>query len=157
MRWPRRQARPAKPRPSGTTRLLFYLQEREYRSGVAIDFRSDPSPSPEGRGRARRAWDAYAKAVNSVTLPVLEPAIRRLATSMSVDMVGFWVAWHLHGGFEGLVELGMHPSTVWRKVKRFRVVTGQHPDDFELPGVKLDREAYWNWARESNGTWVKVR
>lgn len=111
------------------------------------DFRSDRSPSPEGRGRARRAWDAYAKAVNTVTVPLVLPALRRLAVSMTNDLVGFWVNWHLHGGFEGLVNMGMHPSTVWRKVKRFRTAFGQHPDEFEFPGLIVDREAYWEAAR----------
>lgn len=125
------------------------------------DFRSDPSPTPEGKGRARRAWDAYVKAMSPVVasvLPVFEPAIRRVATSMTVDLLGFWMAWHLHGGFEGLVELGMHPSTVWRKVKLFRTVTGQHPDEFEMPGVTLDQAAYWDWARANGGSLAaKVR
>lgn len=117
------------------------------------DFRSDPSDSPEGKGRARRAWDAYVGAVdryvNPVVLPAFEPAIRRYAVKATGDLLGFWMAWHLHGGFEGLVELGMHPSTVWRKVKRFRTVFKEHPDTFVLPGVTLDREAYWEAARQA--------
>jgi len=111
------------------------------------DFRSDRSASPEGKGRARRAWDAYEKAVGALTLPLVHPAIHRIAVSMTNDLVGFWVNWHLHGGFEGLVKLGMHPSTVWRKVKRFRTAFGQHPDEFDFPGLTVDREAYWEAAR----------
>lgn len=114
-----------------------------------VDFRSDPSESPEGKGRARWAWDAYAKAVNSAALPVLEPAIERVASRMTVDLVGFWVAWHLHGGFEGLVEAGMSPRTVWRKVQKFRAAFGEHPDTFELAGVRVDPQAYWDAARSS--------
>ena len=79
------------------------------------DFRSDRSESPEGQGRARRAWDAYARRVSKVAspvaLPLMEPAIRRVANTMTVDLLGFWMAWHIYGGFEGLVEFGMHPST----------------------------------------------
>jgi len=116
------------------------------------DFRSDRSDSPEGKGRARRAWDAYAKRVNAVGLPVLEPAIERMAKSMTVDLLGFWMAWHLYGGFEGLVEFGMHPSTVWRKVKRFRLTFGAHPDEFTFPGVAIDARAYWDAARKADGT-----
>jgi hypothetical protein len=78
---------------------------------------------------------------------MLEPTIRRVATTMTTDMLGFWMAWHLHGGFEGLVELGMHPSTVWRKVKRFRTIFGVHPDDYVFPGVELNPEKYWEAAR----------
>lgn len=130
---------------------LAQVQNREYRPGM-VDFRSAPMQSPEGAGKARRAWDAYARTVNKVAapvvMPVLDPAIQRLAHSMTVDMLGFWMAWHIYGGFEGLVEFGMHPSTVWRKVKRFRTVFGEHPDTYEFPGVKLDPEAYWEAARK---------
>ncbi len=111
------------------------------------DFRSDRSESPEGKGRARRAWDAYAKGVNALTLPLLEPSIAHVANTMTVDLVGFWVAWHLHGGFEGLVEFGMHPSTVWRRVKRFRLAFGMHPDEYRLPGVEIDPRKFWEDAR----------
>src|SRR5437660_1129418 len=113
------------------------------------DFRSDKSESHEGKGKARRAWDAYARAVNAVALPVLEPGIRRIARVMTSDLVGFYVIWHLHGGFEGLVESGMHPSTVWRKVKRFRMAFGQHPDEYRFPGVTINAKQYWDAARES--------
>jgi hypothetical protein len=115
------------------------------------DFRSDPSDSPEGKGRARRAWDAYVGGVDAyvmpVLAPVLDPAIRRWASKATADLVGFWVVWHLHGGFEGLVNGGMHPTTVWRKIKRFRLVFGEHPDTFSFPGVTIDPVAYWDAAR----------
>lgn len=116
-----------------------------------VDFRSDPSDSPEGKGRARRAWDAYVSGVNAYVMPavtpVLEPSIKRWATKHTADLVGFWVVWHLHGGFEGMVNVGMHPTTVWRKVKRFRLVFGEHPDTFQMPGVTIDPVAYWEAAR----------
>ena len=114
-----------------------------------VDFRANPSASPEGAGRARRAWDAYSKRVNAVALPVLEPAIARVSRDVTIDLLGFWMMWHLHGGFEGLVEFGMHPSTVWRKVKRFRMAFGEHPDVFRFPGVTIDPEAYWEAARQA--------
>ncbi len=111
---------------------------------MSPDFRSDPMESPEGKGRARRAWDAYSRAVNTVVGPVARPAVESLARKHVLDLVGFWVAWHLYGGFEGLVEhVGMHPSTVWRKVKSFRTTFGEHPDVFEMPGVTIDADAYW--------------
>jgi len=113
-----------------------------------VDFRADPSDTPEGKGRARQAWDAYSKGVNAVAAPLLEPAINRWARSMTIDLMGFWLAWHLHGGFEGLVVGGMHPSTVWRKVKRFRTAFGQHPDEFRFPGVTVDAKQYWEFARK---------
>jgi len=62
---------------------------------------------------------------------------------MVEDLFGFWLLWHLYGGFEGLEKFGMHPSTIWRKIARFRKMTGQHPDVFRMPGVEIDPEAYW--------------
>lgn len=108
------------------------------------DFRADPMESPEGTGRARRAWDAYARTVNKVAMPAAKPIVEPIARKQVIDLVGFWVAWHLYGGFEGMVErVGMHPSTVWRKVKKFRVAFKEHPDVYEMPGVTIDAEAYW--------------
>lgn len=114
---------------------------------MAPDFRADRSDSPEGKGRARAAWDAYVRTVNKATGPVLRPALRPLAATHTADLMGFWLLWHLQGGFEGLVEMGMHPSTVWRRVKRFRTVFKVHPDEFEMPGVHLNVGEYWDDAR----------
>lgn len=115
------------------------------------DFRSDRMESPEGRGLARRAWDAYASSVSKVIEPAVTPFARKVATKQINDLFGFWLLWHICGGFEGLVErAGMHPSTVWRKVKRFRMVFGQHPDEFEMPGVELKVEDYWAWVARKN-------
>jgi hypothetical protein len=36
---------------------------------LVVDFRSDRMETPEGRGKARQAWDAYAGAVTKVTTP----------------------------------------------------------------------------------------
>ena len=112
------------------------------------DFRSDPMPSHEGRGIARRAWEAYARTVNRAALPVFEPLLdpiaRRLAPSVIGDLVGFWMMWHLYGGFEGLETMGMHRTTIYRKISRFRRIFGQHPDEFEFPGVKVNPTAYWS-------------
>ena len=111
------------------------------------DFRSSPSETPEGKGRARRAWDAYSNAVGVVASPLLDPTSKRIAMALSGDLLGFWLSWHLNGGFEGLVESGMHPSTVWRKVKRFRTILGVHPDEFRVDGVSIDPAAFWDAAR----------
>ena len=63
--------------------------------------------SPEGKGIARRACDAYVGAVNLVSLPAVEPLARKLAVPVAMDLMGFWLAWHLEGGFEGLRQMGM--------------------------------------------------
>lgn len=106
------------------------------------DFRSDRMESPEGKGIARRAWDAYAQAVNQVAGPPLEPVARRFAAPMTVDLLGFWLCWQLEGGFEGLRRLGMSRSAIYRRVRLFRMAFNAHPDEFRLPGVSLDLEAY---------------
>lgn len=118
----------------------------------SIDFRSDPSDSPEGKGKARAAWDAYARAVNKLSEPVLGPVTekvaRSIATKQVIELVGFWTTWHLYGGFEGLVEhVGMHPSTVWKKVKKFRIVFHEHPDTYQIPGITIDYQAFWDAMR----------
>lgn len=100
--------------------------------------------SPEGKGIARAAWEAYANAVTKVSAPAIRPLARGIARKQVIELVGFWVAWHLYGGFEGLVEhVGMHPTTVWRKVKKFRVGFGEHPDVYKMPGVTIEPEVYW--------------
>lgn len=99
--------------------------------------------SPEGQGRARRAWGAYSKYVNKNITPFMKPMLEPVAAGMVGDLIGFWIVWHLYGGFEGLEKFGMHKSTIWRKVARFRKMTGQHPDVFEMPGITIDPKAYW--------------
>lgn len=113
------------------------------------DYRSDRSGSPEGKGRARAAWDTYTKAVGKA----FGPAVRKAARIYTMDQLGFWLAWHLYGGFEGVQEaLGMHPSTIWRKVAKFRKTFGVHPDEFSLPGVTIQPAVFWEaTGRSSKG------
>jgi hypothetical protein len=98
--------------------------------------------SPEGRGNARRAWERYANAVNRAAAPAVEPLARRFAAPLGVDLLGFWLTWHLEGGFEGLRDLGMSRSAIYRRVSAFRKYTGVHPDEYVMPGVSFDVEAY---------------
>lgn len=107
------------------------------------DYRSDPMESQEGRGIARRAWDKYAAAVNrSPAMPYVHRMLKPYGARVATDLFGFWLVWHLEGGFEGMERLGMERSTIFRRIKKFRQVTGQHPDEFEVPGVTIDVAAY---------------
>jgi hypothetical protein len=106
------------------------------------DYRSDRMESPEGKGIARRAWDAYASTVKKVSRPAVEPLARKAAVPVTMDLMGFWLGWHLEGGFEGLRELGMSRSSIYRRIKAFRNVYKVHPDEFELAGVSFDLAAY---------------
>jgi hypothetical protein len=110
--------------------------------------------SPEGKGIARRAWDGYANAVNKVAAPALKPVlgplVRRYAAGSIVDLVGFWALWHLEGGFEGLQRMGMSRASIYRRVKLFRIAFGAHPDEFEMPGIRLDLGAFREGWAEKN-------
>jgi hypothetical protein len=99
--------------------------------------------SPEGKGIARRAWDAYAGKVEAS--PLAQTLARKIAIPLATDLLGFWLLWHLEGGFEGLRRLGMSRATIYRRIKVFRTAMGVHPDEYEMPGVSLDVAAYAAW------------
>ncbi|GGD31421.1 hypothetical protein GCM10007231_33740 [Nocardioides daphniae] len=105
---------------------------------------------------ARAAWDAYAKAVNTViTKPLIErtpvgDGLRSISANSVADLLGFWLVWQLHGGFEGLLSLGMSRSSIFRKVAAFRKVFKQHPDEFTLPGVSIDVAEYLTQSQEED-------
>ena len=106
------------------------------------DFRSEKSESAEGKGFARRAWESYSRTVNKATQTLVEQAAGQVAATQVTDMAGFWLVWHLEGGFEGLEKLGMNRATIFRKIKRFRTVFKQHPDEFRFAGVSIDHKVY---------------
>jgi hypothetical protein len=118
---------------------------------MAPDYRSEKMPSHEGLGRARKAWDAYARTVNKVIPPFVVEGLASAATPAAAyvsrevvqNLLGFWLLWHMQGGFEGLQKFGMSRSTIYKKISRFRQAFGMHPDEFELPGMSIDHEVYW--------------
>ena len=59
------------------------------------------------------------------------------------ELIGFWVAWHLAGGFDALERGGWHRATIFRKVRRFRSRYGTHPDEYVFPWITLDLEKAW--------------
>ena len=107
------------------------------------DLRKERSESAEGAGRARRAWEAYSDAVNRLRPKFIDDAVKDLALRWTEEMLGFWVAWHLYGGFDGLLRAGWSERTIYRRLKRFRLVFKKHPDDYQHPGVTLDPEGFW--------------
>jgi hypothetical protein len=107
-----------------------------------MDYRHEPMETREGKGIARQAWDAYASGIRRAGGPLVELLAGRVSAAIVSDLVGFWLVWHQEGGFEGLERIGMNRATIFRKVSRFRRVFGQHPDEFQMPGVSLDFEAY---------------
>ena len=113
------------------------------------DFRSDPSESVEGRGIARRAWDGYAKGLRRATEPMFDPVSMAWGRKLTEELVGFWVMWHVLGGFEGLERFGMHKTTIWRKVKKFRMILGAHPDEYKFEGITIDTAKVWDGLQRS--------
>ena len=99
-------------------------------------------PSPEGKGIARRAWDAYANAVSKAARPYVEPFARKAAVPVMMDLAGFWLLWHVEGGFEGLLRLGMSRASIYRRIRLFRKLMGVHPDEYQMPGVELNLTKY---------------
>lgn len=110
------------------------------------DTRAKRSPSPDGQGIAKRAWDAYVAAVRPISDPlakVLVPLLLPVARGATFDLLGFWVSWHLLGGYEGLQKhLGMSRSAVYRRITAFRKAFGEHPDVYRFPGITLDVDAF---------------
>ena len=53
-----------------------------------VDFRSDPSESAEGKGIARRAWDAYASGLRRSTRPVFDPVAAAWSRKLTEDLIG---------------------------------------------------------------------
>ena len=132
------------------------------------DFRSDKMDSLEGLGVAHQRWERYhasvpddfwAKLCEAEREHGLEPlsadesdedivpeeVMNEIARSALEDseMLGFYLAWHLTGGFAKLQEAGWHRVTIHRKIRRFRARFGRHPDEFRLPWLKLDLEKAW--------------
>jgi hypothetical protein len=75
--------------------------------------------------------------------PEIRDAIAEDALERS-ELIGFWVAWHLAGGFDNLERGGWHRATIFRKVRRFRATYGAHPDEFVFPWIQLDLDTAWS-------------
>jgi hypothetical protein len=105
----------------------------------------EPMESPEGQGIAHTAWDEAAQrgaTLGGRKLTLIQRLLRKTSLPTSLDLWGFWLVWHLHGGFDGLRRLGMSRSAIYRRVKDFRTMMGVHPDEFVMPGVSIDVTAY---------------
>ena len=50
------------------------------------------------------------------------------------ELIGFWVAWHLAGGFDNLVSGAAGTGRGSSKIHRFRATHSAHPDEFVFPG-----------------------
>jgi hypothetical protein len=123
------------------------------------DYRSARSESLEGSGLARARWKAFHDGVEADVWEEISIAEADRATSDEVpwealqeindsvieesELIGFWVAWHLAGGFVELERAGWHRATIHRKIRHFRTFFGTHPDEYRHPWLKLDLEKAW--------------
>jgi hypothetical protein len=121
------------------------------------DFRAEKSDSVEGVGKAADRWFAYidtldedvlAEAFPMSAVDVEEyPDFKRddiAADAMEQsELIGFWVVWHLAGGFAALEEGGWHRATIFRKIRRFRARYGAHPDEYTFSFIRLGCEKSW--------------
>ncbi|MBO0732407.1 MAG: hypothetical protein J2P57_24305 [Acidimicrobiaceae bacterium] len=128
------------------------------------DFRSEAMDSPEGKGIARDRYesfmDEHLEALVEFYLDPRNPPPKRYYVDddelpaeildkfseqarEESEAIGFWVAWHLAGGFSRLEAAGWHRATIYRKLHRFRARYGAHPDEFVFPHIKLNYAGYW--------------
>jgi hypothetical protein len=84
-------------------------------------------------------------------LPIIGPSMKAAGRQSVAGELGFWMLWRLYGGDEGLRRYGFHPTTIHRKVSRFKETFGAHPDDFMLPGVEIDSQKYWQGSAAKVG------
>jgi hypothetical protein len=125
------------------------------------DYRSEKMDSIEGLGVARRRWFGYLGSLPPDVLKATDflsqgtgefirshasvAELRKISEGAKEysELIGFWVAWHVAGGFDELENSGWHRATIFRKIKRFRDSYGAHPDEYEFSWLKIDLEAAW--------------
>ena len=153
--------RPGCPIPSSTRENGHLSQpcDNMTRMTDQPDFRADKSDSVEGAGKATARWHAYHGALDEDVLAEAFPmqTIEKITEELpdfvrddiaedameQSELIGFWVAWHMAGGFAALEDGGWHRATIFRKVRRFRARYGLHPDEYSFPWIKLDLDGAW--------------
>ena len=112
-------------------------------------------PSPDGKGIARGAWDAYVAAVGKVAeAPPVKTGIEHYAAATVVDPFELWLWWHLEGGFEGLRRAGMSRSAIYRRLKQYRKYYGVHPDEFGTARSRHRPQSLSGRQGPTLGAWV---
>lgn len=120
------------------------------------DYRAEKSDSVEGSGHAAARWATFHSRLDEDVLAEAFPGraeTEELTDTVREDiahqalgeseLIGFWVAWHLAGGFANLERGGWHRATVFRKIRAFRSAFGAHPDDYRFSWITLDLERAW--------------
>ena len=113
-----------------------------------LDFRSDKSESAEGGRVAVNRWAGYhhnldedviaeAFSTPARSMEDFEPEFRDAIAQDALErseLIGFWVAWHLAGGFDNLERGGWHRATIFRKVHPSGPPTVRTPTSSSSPG-----------------------
>jgi hypothetical protein len=86
-------------------------------------------------------WDTYLGVVQAVA----GPAVSQVAASTVSRLVGFWVMWHLTGGYEGMRSLGWGKTATWKNRIQFRDVFGVDVEDF----MPVQREQVIQWRGQA--------
>lgn len=114
------------------------------------DFRSERMASPEGEGQAltrlEKAWGSYYETNRKLNRPIVDlwgPFLKPFAAKPAMELFGFWMAWQLLGGFDGVANsLSISRSGMYRRIALFRRVFGEHPDVYQFPGVYIDMDRF---------------
>jgi hypothetical protein len=120
------------------------------------DYRSEKMESLEGEGIAQGRWRSYQDRTPDEIFQLAddgreyyeelpdEAQFCEVASAIEqAELVGFWLAWHSAGGFTGLEQSGWNRSTIFRKVRRFRAVYGDHPDNHRFAWLRVDWDRAW--------------
>ena len=122
-----------------------------------LDFRSDKSESAEGGRVAVSRWAGYhykldqdivaqAFSTPAQSMEDLDPEIRDALAGDALErseLIGFWVAWHLAGGFDNLERGGWHRANLPQDPS-LPATYGAHPDEFAFTWIQLDLDAAWS-------------
>ena len=126
------------------------------------DYRANKMSTLEGQGVAADRWGTFLNdelediaedAMAKGPLPPAKDRIEDLDDDIQSDiaewahrraeLMGFWLAWHLAGGFRRLEVGGWHRATIFRKVRQFRDTFGTHPDEATFDWITLDLRKVW--------------
>jgi hypothetical protein len=135
------------------------------------DYRAEKMSTLEGQGRAALLWETFLDdelegiAEDAMAKGPLPPAKDRLEdldedirfdiaewAHQRAELMGFWLAWHLAGGFRQLELGGWHRATIFRKIRQFRDEFGAHPDEATFDWITLDLRKIWRVEVANNVT-----
>lgn len=82
-------------------------------------------------------WGTY----RSVVEAAFGPAAEAYSTTTVSRLVGFWVTWHLFGGYHALLGMGWSKAIIWKNRRQFVEVFGVPVEDW-MPECQGDVVAW---------------